>query len=402
MTEVKSEETRPSKNGPNTTLIIAFIILSMMISALVYVQYIDKIGSLNDQISTLTASIQKLNDDLLSSKTQIAALNNKLSQLGSNKTSSPDISLVYNETKDSVVLIYTNLGQGSGFIYDTLGHIITNYHVIEGATSIKVTFINGTVAPAIIIGSDPYADLAVIKVDAPVSLLKPLVIGSSAALIVGDPVIAIGNPYGLADTVTHGIISAKGREFDEGLGYLIIDVLQTDAIINPGNSGGPLLNMLGEVVGINTGAPNTSSVGIYYAIPSDTITRELPSLIATGHYDQPYLGISGTDVTTGISAAMGLPSSTHGTLVISTMAGGPAANAGLKGGNTVQTIDGVQETIGGDIIVSADGVAMKDFYNLRLYIQTHKKAGNSLSLDIIRNESNMTLTVILGIRPAPS
>ncbi len=316
-----------------------------------------------------------------------------------------DLVDLYNRTRDSVVLIEVTLpagmAQGSGFVYDMSGKIITNNHVVEDASSILVTFIDGTIVKATLVGRDPYSDVAVIKVDAPASLLKPLNLGSSAALKVGQPVIAIGNPYGLADTLTSGIISAVGRQMDSTGNYPIVDVIQTDAAINPGNSGGPLLNMNGEVVGINTAIPTETSRGIGFVVPSDTIARELPSLISTGTYQHPYLGITGQDVTPGVVDAMNLPSGTHGTLVIDVTALGPSANAGIRGGTTTQTIDGASIKIGGDVIVSVDGIQMKSFYDLIVYLQRNKRPDSTLTLGIIRNGAPMDVVVTLGIRPQP-
>ena len=251
--------------------------------------------------------------------------------------STTDFSTIYESVKDSVVLIKSTLAlgtaTGSGFIYDTQGRIVTNDHVIDGANSITVTFINGTIVPATVVGADPYSDIAVIQVTAPAALLKPLQLGDSSALKVGQEVLAIGNPYGLADTLTTGIISATGREMDSASGYPIVDVIQTDAAINPGNSGGPLLNLNGEVVGINTAIPSQTSTGIGFAVPSNTIAREIPSLISTGKYDQVYIGIQGTDVTPSIVAAMGLPAGTHGVLLTTVSKAEPGGQCRPKGWN---------------------------------------------------------------------
>jgi S1-C subfamily serine protease len=316
-----------------------------------------------------------------------------------------DLVGLYNRTKDSVVLIKVTLptggAEGSGFVYDMTGKIITNNHVVQDASSILVTFIDDTIVKATLVGRDPYSDVAVIKVDVPPSLLKPLKLGSSASLKVGEGVIAIGNPYGLADTLTSGIVSAVGRQMDSSNGYPIVDVIQTDAAINPGNSGGPLLNMSGEVVGINTAIPADTSSGIAFAVPSDTIVRELPSLLSTGTYQHPYLGIQGQDVTPGIKEAMNLLNGTQGTLIVDVTTLSPADKAGLKGGTTTQTIDGASIKIGGDVIVSADGIHMKTFYDLIVYLQRNKKPDNIVTLGIIRNGTPMDVTVTLGIRPAP-
>jgi S1-C subfamily serine protease len=270
--------------------------------------------------------------------------------------------------------------------------------VIEGVNSITVTFINGTIVPATMVGTDPYSDIAVIDVDAPASLLVPLKLGDSSALKVGEAVLAIGNPYGLADTLTAGIISALGREMDSSSGYPILDVIQTDAAINPGNSGGPLLNMKGEVIGINTAIAASTSTGIGFAVPSDTIAREIENLIANGTYAQVYIGIQGVDVTPSIISAMGLPERTHGTLLTSVFTGSPAEKAGLKSGTTYRVVDGSYIPIGGDVITAADGKEMTGIYDLILYMQRNKRPGDAISLTIIRGGTTMVVNVTLETR----
>ena len=262
--------------------------------------------------------------------------------------------------------------------------------------------VNGTIVKATLVGNDPYSDVAVIKVNPPATfILKPLKLGSSAGLKVGEEVIAIGNPYGLANTLTSGIISAVGRQMDSAGNYPIVDVIQTDAAINPGNSGGPLLNMRGEVIGINTAIPTETSRGIGFAVPSDTIARELSSLLTTGTYIHPYLGIQGRDVTPNLIEVMGLPDGTHGTLVIDVTSGGPSDKAGLKGGTRTATVDSVSTKIGGDVITSADGRAMKNFYDLILYIQRNKKPGSILTLNVLRDNTPRNIVVTIGARPPP-
>jgi S1-C subfamily serine protease len=289
---------------------------------------------------------------------------------------------------------------GSGFVYDTEGRIITNNHVIENANTggITVTFLDGTILRATIVGSDPYNDIAVIKVDPDGLTLVPLKLGNSSNLKVGEQVLAIGNPYGLADTLTMGIVSALGREMDSGSGYMIVDVVQTDAPINPGNSGGPLLNMLGEVVGINTAIVSQTSTGIGFAVSSNTIKREIESLITTGEYSQAYIGMTGYDVTPGIISAMNLEPGTKGTLVVTVVSNGPADKAGLKGGTRYVMVDGSQIPIGGDIIVGADGTVVKNFYDILLYVQRNKRPGEQIVFNIIRESTAIKLKVILGTR----
>ena len=406
---------RPRRSTSWLPLLIAVLIVANVgVIAYSTLNTSDQMDSLQTQISGLTVSVQSLNTELSSANAEIANLRAAIqSGGGGNVTITPasDLISLYNRTRDSVVLIRVTLtagtAQGSGFIYDAGGRIviITNYHVIENAVegSITVTFIDGTIVKAEPVGSDPYSDVAVLSVSAPIGLLKPLKLGSSSRLKVGENVIAIGNPYGLANTLTSGIISAVGRQMDSTGNYPIVDVIQTDAAINPGNSGGPLLNMNGEVVGINTAIPTETSRGIGFAVPSDTIARELPSLISKGSYDHPYLGITGQDVTPGIIDAMGLPTGTHGTLIIEANVGDPAERAGLRGGDPTRTttIDGVPINIGGDVITAADGIAMKNFYDLIVYLQRNKMPGDTVTMSVLRDNTPMSVPVTLGIRPQP-
>ena len=404
---------RPKRSSGWLPLLVAVLIVANVgVIAYSTLNTSEQMNSLKSQISGLTVSVQTLNTEINSANNEIAILREAIQSGGgenaTNKSPS-DLIQLYNKTRESVVLIRVTLStgtaQGSGFIYNTGGQIviITNNHVVEGAIpgTITVTFIDGTIVKADSVGNDPYSDIAVIKVNAPTSLLKPLKLGRSSSLKVGENVVAIGNPYGLANTLTSGIVSAVGRQMDSTGNYPIVDVIQTDAAINPGNSGGPLLNMSGEVVGINTAIPTETSRGIGFAVPSDTITRELPSLISKGSYDHAYLGMTGQDVTPGIVDAMALPAGTHGTLVVEVVSGGPSAKAGLRGGTRTATVDGVSISIGGDVITVADEVAMKNFYDLIVYIQRHKKPGNNLTLSVLRNNTPMSVNVTLGTRPPP-
>jgi S1-C subfamily serine protease len=294
-------------------------------------------------------------------------------------------------------------GQGSGFVYNKEGYIITNNHVVEGAQLVEVTFLDGSIETAEIIGADPYSDMAVIKVEVPGSMLNPLKMGVSSKMLVGEQVFALGNPFGLANTMTTGIISATGRRMDAPGGFTIVDVIQTDAAINPGNSGGPLLNLYGEVVGMNTAILSETQQfsGIGFAIPSDTIIREVNSLIEKGVYEHPWIGISGYEVTPAIAEAMNLNEDTRGTLIATISEGGPAEDAGLRGSTKTETIGGVPFQIGGDIIIGADGVPMNTFYELIVYISREKRPGNTITFTIIRDGELLEQDLILGARPSP-
>jgi S1-C subfamily serine protease len=295
-------------------------------------------------------------------------------------------------------------GEGSGFVWDTDGHIVTNYHVVEDAETVKVSFANGTSAGAQVIGTDPDADLAVLNVDLPASELKPLVLGDSDALQVGQLAIAIGNPYGQDFTMTSGIVSAVGRIISSGSSpFSIPEVIQTDASINPGNSGGPLLNRHGEVIGINTMiiSESGSNAGIGFAIPINIARQILPTLIAGEEYQYAWLGISGTDLTDEVAAAMSLPAGTRGALIINVTQGGPADEAGLRASQETLTVAGVEYPYGGDIIIAIQGKPVTDMDDLITYLVEHTRPGDKVTLGLLRVGGNQeTVTATLGVRPA--
>lgn len=362
----------------------------------------------NLQISRLNREVELLKFQQSSADFELTSLKEelKLLRLGNNSESLLQTQ-VYNATRRSVVLIkvstLTGRGQGSGFVYDIEGRIITNNHVVEDSMKIEVTFIDGTTVEADLVGRDPYSDLAVIDVDVNPSMLHPLKIGDSSKLVIGETVVAIGNPYGLASTMTLGIVSALGRQMEAPAGYAIVDVIQTDAAINPGNSGGPLLNLKGEVVGMNTAilSETRQFSGIGFAIPSNTIAREVPSLISKGSYSHPYLGIQGMDLTPAISEAMGLDRYTKGALITTVVPGGPADKAGLRGGIMDATIEGTTVKIGGDIILGVGHNIVKNLYDLIAYMERNVKPGDEVSLTILRGGRIMDVQVVLGERPPP-
>jgi len=323
----------------------------------------------------------------------------------------PPLSKIYEMIDESVVLIVTKVqtpngltpsAQGSGFVYSKEGYIITNYHVIEGADEIEVIFIDGHVTEARLVGFDPYSDLAVVNVAEPPEQLHPVTLGNSSSLAVGDFIVAVGNPYGLSDTMTAGIVSSLGRELLAPGGYTIIDVIQIDAAINPGNSGGPLVNINGEVVGVNTAIVSESGAfaGIGFAIPSDTVKRELPFLIATGQYKHPWMGISGLDLSLDIAEAMGLEE-VKGFLIITVIEGSPAEKAGLRGGTEIVTIGGEQILIGGDVVIGVDDIDVRKLNDLVVYIERNKRPGDTITLTIIRDRQEIGVELTLGERPPP-
>jgi S1-C subfamily serine protease len=291
---------------------------------------------------------------------------------------------------------------GSGFVIDTEGHVLTNNHVVEGASKISVKLgESDTAHSATVVGSDPATDIAVLKVDAPQSQLHPLTLGHSSEAEVGDPVVAIGNPFGLDRTVTSGIVSALQRQIQAPNGFSIDNVIQTDAAINPGNSGGPLLNAEGEVIGINsqieTGGSGSGNVGIGFAIPIDTVRAELNQLINSGQVEHAYLGISGGTITPDIARALNLPVQ-DGVIVQSVVKNGPAAKAGIEGGNTKATIEGSEVSLGGDIITAINGKKISGMDEV-VEIVNKAEPGEEVELKIIHNGSTKTVHVTLGDRP---
>jgi S1-C subfamily serine protease len=292
---------------------------------------------------------------------------------------------------------------GSGFVIDGEGHILTNNHVVEGADKISVKLGSSeTSHPAEVIGSDPATDLALLKVDAPASQLHPLTLGKSSEAEVGDPVVAIGNPFGLDRTVTSGIVSALQRQIQAPNGFSISNVIQTDAAINPGNSGGPLLNAEGEVIGINsqiqTGGGGNGNVGIGFAIPIDTIKAEIHQLETKGEVAHAYLGIEGGPISAELAKALNLPVK-EGVIVQSVVEGGPADKAGIEGGNTTATIEGAEVGLGGDIITEIDGEKITSMEAVIEIVQG-SEPGDELEIGLIRDGKEKTATVTLGTQPA--
>ena len=301
---------------------------------------------------------------------------------------------------------------GSGFVYDTNGHVVTNNHVTSGGKDLHVTFSDGTIYTGKVIGSDPHSDLAILLIDdVPKEKLFPLTLGNSSNLIVGETVAAVGNPFGLSGSLTEGIVSGLGRllpSTPENIfgsdtrvaTFSIPDIIQTDAAINPGNSGGPLLNLNGEVIGINSAIFSNTGVyaGVGFAIPSNTLKKVIPELLKNGSYPHPWLGITGVDVTPDIAKKMNLTEA-RGFLVIDVNSNGPADKAGIRGGDKIDTINGREVELGGDIILAIDKNPVRKIDDILSYLEREKSVGDNITLTIIRDGIVQEKTTVLQARP---
>ncbi len=295
-------------------------------------------------------------------------------------------------------------GAGSGFILDEQGHIITNNHVVAGSTAVTVVFHNDLELRAEVIGTDEDSDLAVIQVEELPEGTRPLVIGDSDLVQPGEWVVAIGNPFRLGGSMSLGIVSAVGRTIPAGgtTPFSIPQVIQTDAAINPGNSGGPLLNLRGEVIGVNaqiaTGGNSRANAGVGFSIPSNIVSRVVPSLIRDGSYNWPWLGVSGTDVNLRIAEANNLEGQ-QGAYISAVVGGGPAAEAGLRGSDGSVEVEGLSTPVGGDIILRVEGRAVMDFDDLLAEVVA-REPGESLNLLVLRDGETIELEVLLEGRPS--
>jgi 2-alkenal reductase len=305
---------------------------------------------------------------------------------------------------------FGEFGSGSGFVIDAEGRIVTNNHVVQDADRIYVTFSDGSVAEAQVLGRDSASDLAVIEVDVDPTLLHPVELGDSDQVKVGQRVVAIGNPFGLVGTMTVGIVSGVGRTlradtFSESGSYSNPDIIQTDAAINPGNSGGPLLDSFGRVIGVNsairTNGENRANFGVGFAVPVNTVKRIVPQLIANGRAAYPYLGVSSDNVhftTAELADALDLPT-THGVLISSVVSGGPADHAGLRGGDRTETVRGIPVVAGGDIITAIDGAPVDSFDQMIAYLVAHTRVGQVVKITFLRGSQTLEVDLTLGERP---
>lgn len=321
----------------------------------------------------------------------------------------PELVALYQQVSGGVVNIavfvseagQSGQGAGSGFVLDDQGHIVTNYHVVSGANAVTVVFFNGFEEVAEVIGVDPDSDLAVLRVAELPDGVHSLPLGDSNTVQIGEWVTAIGNPFGLGTSMSVGVVSATGRMIASGATpFSIPEAIQTDAAINPGNSGGPLLNLQGEVVGVNaqiaTGGANANS-GVGFAIPSNVVRRVAPALIADGRYLWPWLGITGDSVNLLVAQANELPNQ-QGAYIHEVVPGGPAEQAGLRGSSGTDTINGVAVPVGGDVVVAADGQPVNNFTDL-LTISSQRAAGEQLPLTIWRDGAQQAVVLTLEARP---
>jgi S1-C subfamily serine protease len=406
------------RRGSTGSIVTIGVLIIVILSTVVYYNFAlaDQTNSSASTISTLQSQLRAQQDTINTLENQLASSsgqgNSSLSGINPSSIYSADNASVVTIQGDTTVAVSTILGQeseaeiilGSGFVTTYLNstYIVTNFHVVNGVTNMTVTFADGDAYPATVIGTDPYSDLAVVTVNAPAKEYVPLQIISSVNVEVGQPIVAIGNPYGLSGSMTFGIVSQLGRTIQEATAgnFSISGVIQFSAPINPGNSGGPLLNANGQVIGITTATVNGSQ-GVGFAIPSSTILLELPSLISTGSYNMhAYMGISGVDMDYQL-AQISHTDVTYGVLIEEVVSGGPAADAGLKAGTTTVTIAGEQYLVGGDIIVSINGTKIVNQDALSTYLQENALAGQRVQLGIIRAGTLITVTLTLGVRPPP-
>ena len=369
----------------STTIIVlifvAGLILGGMVSSYVLIR---EIHNLEGDISDLQSQVSKIYGGQNITQQNITIYQNSTS-----------LTEIYERVKDSVVLVRgeTDSGtvQGSGFVYNYTGAvvIVTNNHVVHGTNSLSITFSNGDGYAAVINGTDPYADIAVLSApSAPQTEFKPLEIVSSTTLKVGNPVLAVGNPYGLVGSMTTGVISALGRTIDESEytgGFAIANIIQTSAPINPGNSGGPLINLDGKVIGITT-AIVADSQGLGFAVPSNTILREIFSLVENGTYEgHPYLGVNGSDMDYETAQTMQV-NVTYGWKIASTVSGGPASDAGIQAS---------------DIIIGMNGTRIRNGDEMSSYLEENTRPGQTVNTSIARGNQTLTVPVVLGHRPPP-
>ncbi len=369
---------------------------------------------LQDQLNDATFNIDKLRREISSINRELeresfsagrdsegqAQVPNQIPSRSESELS--DIADLYERVRESVVSIQTANSRGSGWVFDTENHIVTNNHVVAGVSEAEVTLHNRITLSTIVIGRDPFSDLAVLEVIDSLISLTPLPLGDSNDIRVGEPVIAIGNPFGFSGSVSSGIVSQKGRLFPSQGGYSISNMIQIDVPINPGNSGGPLINMRGEVIGITTGAiTNTGAFsGVGFAIPASTSRRVVPELIQNGFYEHPWIGVAGLDIDKSIAEVMNLDRN-RGFLITLIFPGSPALEGGLRAGSERIIIGGNSINIGGDVIIAVDGRDVFQLDDIISYIDENKRPADDVIFTVIRDGREKDITVMLGVRPPP-
>jgi S1-C subfamily serine protease len=376
---------KPNSYKKASTSLFALLFMAGLIVGVIVAFYINfqRMTELRDEVAELKSQLSDFSGVQNATYQNITIYQN-----------STTLAEIYASVRESVVLVQGVTSdsevQGSGFVYESSGRmvVVTNYHVVHDTTALSVTFANGNGYSAIALGTDPYADLAVLSVNgAPTNEFKPVEIVSSSTLRVGEPVIAIGNPYGLVGSLTTGVVSALSRsitEEDFAGGYAIANIIQTSTPINPGNSGGPLLNAVGKVVGVTT-AIVSESQGLGFAVPSNTILREISSLINTGTYEgHSYLGVSGQDMSYNVAQEIGT-SVTYGWRIVTVTSGGPS--------------ESILNT--GDIIIALDGNQIRNNDDLASYLEEETLPGQRLVLTVVRGSSTTDVSVILETRPSP-
>lgn len=398
---------------------LAILIVSVFVLGSTVVYYNVALGEANARVKGLQEVIEELQSGNMRIEKELSSLERPqgnvsifgLDPVKTYESSSRSVVTIQGAKITTVETIFgprRSIGSiiGSGFVtqYSSSYYIVTNFHVIDGVINATATFWNGDAYRAEIVGSDAYSDLAVVSVQGATEEFYPLELASSSSLRVGDPVVAIGNPFGLSGSITFGIISQLGRTMEyqsATASFPIADVIQFSAAINPGNSGGPLLNADGMVVGITT-AVVSGSQGVGFAIPSDTVLRELPFLISTGRYDMhPFLGIQGVDMNYQVSQEMG-STVPYGVLIERTVEGGPASKAGLKGGGQTVEIQGNRYMLGGDIIVSINETRIVNNDALSTYLERNTVPGKTIQVGIIRSGNSTVVQVLVGARPSPA
>lgn len=378
--------TKGSAKASAAILIVLFVagLLFGGLTAYYFVsnQFNGKLEGMSSQIAILESQVSNLKGFQNATYQNITIFQNATS-----------LTSLYDDVRGSIVLVEGDISggtqQGSGFVYKFSAStvVLTNYHVVQGVTGLSVTFSDGRGYSAKVLGEDPYSDLAVLSVDAPASEFKPLTIVSSSTLAVGEPVVAIGNPYGLVGSMTTGVVSALGRTITENTanGFSIANVIQTSTPINPGNSGGPLLNAVGNVVGITT-AIVSNSQGLGFAVPSDTILKELNALITTGSYGgHSYLGVVGEDMSYSLAQQSG-SNVTYGWKITQVVSGGPS--------------DGKLKV--GDIIIAVNNQTVTSNDDLASYLEEHTLPGDAVVVTVVRGNTLVNVSIILGVRPPPS